>query len=114
MLVADEIRLRYPLQWGFRGETSLQYLGVSGGRAVLRERPGGGLELPIEEAAELHLFGPGAMTDLARLRFGDYVGVAVDDVVLYYETPRSQGRAELIGRHAGMTSREMRVPLMLV
>ncbi len=70
--------------------------------------------LSINEADRMHLFGPDPLTDLARARFGDFVAIALEDAILMYAAPRSNGATALIGRHAGMTPREMQVPLIVI
>jgi len=69
--------------------------------------------IDIDTAAALQLFGPGPLSDAAKNRFGDFIGIALEPVTLQYfkgdETPETAH----IGYHAGLTPEEMRIPLIM-
>ena len=65
------------------------------------------------EAEELGLFGPAALSEFARSRFGDLVGVALQPATLELQQPLPAGKKAQRGRHGGMAPAEVRVPLSL-
>ena len=66
------------------------------------------------EAEELRLFGPEPFSDLARRRFGDYIGVALASFTLgYYESPDATSLHH-VGVHGGMCPAEVRIPLVIL
>ena len=66
------------------------------------------------EAEELRLFGPEPLSDLARRRFGDYVGIALAPFTLgYYESPNAASLHH-VGVHGGMCPAEIRIPLAIL
>ena len=67
--------------------------------------------LSIDEAEELRLFGPVALSDEARRRAGDFVAVAFDDSAIFYE-PDASLRA-MVGVHGGLSPSELRIPLVV-
>jgi hypothetical protein len=67
--------------------------------------------LTIDEASAMGLFGPVALSDVSRRRFGDFMGVALSDAVVLYEP--SHELATMIGHHGGLSPDEMRVPLVV-
>jgi hypothetical protein len=66
--------------------------------------------LTTEEADELRLFGPVALSEETRRRVGDFVGVALSWDVIFHEPKKDD---ELRGHHGGLTPDEMRIPLIL-
>ncbi len=68
------------------------------------------LLITSDEALEKGLFGGGRMRAGLRDLLGDYVALAVGSLALY----QKRDRQPLIGMHAGLTGREMRVPLIVV
>jgi len=70
--------------------------------------------LSIDDADELRLFGPEPLSETARGRIGDYIGIAATPQVLVHGSVRDKhGPALMRGFHAGMTAEEMRVPLIV-
>jgi len=69
--------------------------------------------LSVDEVQRLKLLGPGPLSVLARRRFGDYLGVALDPVTLKYYSPGSVPANDHVGFHAGLTPQEMRTPLIV-
>jgi hypothetical protein len=70
--------------------------------------------LSSEDAEEMEITGPGKMTDLARGRFGHFIGIAKGALTLkYYERGRIPAGDD-IGGHSGLTPAEMRIPLVIV
>lgn len=71
--------------------------------------------LSVDEAQELELFGPGALSTTARARIGDFVGIAPDrDVLLYRPAEKPTGTELLLGYHGGLLPDEVRIPLVVV
>ena len=70
--------------------------------------------LSLDETEELRLFGPEPLSDQARRRFGDYVGVTLEPLsVGYYRSEDSLGLKN-VGIHGGMSPDEVRVPLVVL
>ena len=70
--------------------------------------------LSLDETEELRLFGPEPLSDQARRRFGDYVGVTLEPLsVAYYRSEDSLGLKN-VGIHGGMSPDEVRVPLVVL
>jgi hypothetical protein len=79
---------------------------------MFRERLGGLFALlTIDEADELRLFGPTALSAETRRRLGDYIAVPRGRDVLLCE-PSDTLRA-MRGFHGGLTRDEMRIPLIV-
>ncbi len=68
--------------------------------------------LSIDDVDDLRLLGPGPLTARARRRFGDFLGVAVHPHTVTY-VPAGAAVHRNRGVHAGLTSDEMLVPLIL-
>ena len=66
------------------------------------------------EAEELRLFGPEPLSDLARRRFGDYVGIALASFTLGYYESADAASLRHIGVHGGMCPAEVRTPLVIL
>lgn len=64
---------------------------------------------PVEQVIDENWFGP-RVASHARRRFGDVALVACEPVA--FDDPADSGNIELIGRHGGLTSAEMLVPLV--
>jgi hypothetical protein len=70
--------------------------------------------LSLDEAEKMRLFGPDPLSDQARRRFGDYVGVTLEPLsVGYYQSADSMGLRN-IGIHGGMSPDEVRIPLIVL
>lgn len=69
--------------------------------------------LATDEAAALGLFGPERLTERARRRIGDFIGIAATPTALWYR-PREGEAKTLRGVHGGLTSDEIIVPLIVV
>jgi hypothetical protein len=68
--------------------------------------------LSLDEAEELHLFGPERMAPETRSRLGACIAVPYGDATLVYE-PDDDLR-KMVGFHGGLTPDEMRTPLIIV
>ena len=66
------------------------------------------------EAEELRLFGPEPLSDLARRRFGDYVGIALASYTLGYYESSDATSLHHVGVHGGMCPAEVRIPLVIL
>ena len=66
------------------------------------------------EAEELRLFGPEPLSDFARRRFGDYVGIALAPFTLAYFPSADSTSLRHVGVHGGMCPAEVRVPLVVL
>ena len=81
----------------------------------LAERAGGRMAVLSQgEAEELRLFGPQPLSDFARRRFGDYVGIALAPFNLAYHTSPDSTSLRHVGVHGGMCPAEVRVPLIVL
>ena len=69
--------------------------------------------LPLEEAENEGLFGPGELDSNLRPRFGNFVGIAKEDAILGYLRPGESLAETHIGRHGGLSPEEIRVPLII-
>ena len=70
--------------------------------------------LSRDEAEAARLFGPEPLSDHARRRFGDYVGVTLEPLsVGYYASVDSSGLRH-VGIHGGMSPDEVRIPLIVL
>jgi hypothetical protein len=69
--------------------------------------------LSTDEVEQMRLLGPRRLTPLARRRFGDYLGIAPQPAALGY-VPPGFAQPHHLGIHAGLSSGEMFVPLVLV
>ena len=70
--------------------------------------------LSRDEAEAARLFGPEPLSDHARRRFGDYVGVTLEPLsVAYYASADSSGLRH-VGIHGGMSPDEVRIPLIVL
>jgi hypothetical protein len=65
-----------------------------------------------DDAERLELFGPVPLSAVTRPRLGTYIGIAGAPAAIHYRQ-RAVPRRIHIGMHAGMSSEEMRVPLIL-
>ena len=66
------------------------------------------------EAEELRLFGPEPFSDLARRRFGDYIGIALTSFTLgYYGSPDATSLHH-VGVHGALCPAEVRIPLVIL
>lgn len=101
------------------GEATVPYFHVRPGRLeAFREgfeaRFGTGFALLTREEAEaMSLFGPGSLSDVARRRLGDLVGIAPRPTALVLR-PKSGEVHVHRSVHAGLSGEEMRVPLIVV
>jgi len=102
------------------GEPRVPYFHVQPGEhdrfeSVFRERFGEDFALvSVAEAQDLRLFGPGPLSEAARARIGDYVGLAAAPRALILGSPSNRtGPAGMRGFHGGMTPEEMRIPLIV-
>ena len=66
------------------------------------------------EAEELRLFGPEPLSDFARRRFGDYVGITLAPFLLAYHASADSTALRHVGVHGGMCPDEVRVPLVVL
>ena len=81
----------------------------------LAERAGGRMAVLSQgEAEELRLFGPHPLSEFARHRFGDYVGIAIAPFDLAYFASADATGLRHVGVHGGMCPDEVRVPLILL
>jgi hypothetical protein len=71
------------------------------------------LLLDIDTVDELRLFGPAPLTEEARSRLGDYVGLGLENNVLLYVPPKRKVN-KMVGFHGGLTPAEMQVPLIVL
>ncbi len=69
--------------------------------------------LSMEEAETLALFGPDPMSDIARRRFGHYVGIPLENHTLQYLPSTILPHSGPIGRHGALSPEEMCVPLIV-
>lgn len=70
--------------------------------------------LNIKEAEQMGLFGPEQMSNTARERFGDFVGIALAPVILHYASQRSPAPQHFyFAQHAGLTPDELLIPLVV-
>ena len=67
--------------------------------------------VPTEKAEEMELFGPGALSAVAKPRFGDFIAVPFRPATLAYHPPGKPVGELFLGVHAGLSPQEMRVPL---
>ena len=81
----------------------------------LAERSGGRMAVLSQcEAEGLRLFGPEPLSDFARRRFGDYVGVTHAPFTLAYYASAESTALRHVGVHGGMCPDEVRVPLAVL
>lgn len=70
--------------------------------------------LNLKEAEQIGLFGPEPMSNTARERFGDFVGIALAPVILHYASKRSPAPQHFyLAQHAGLTPDELLIPLVV-
>jgi hypothetical protein len=69
--------------------------------------------LPTSDAEQMHLFGSGEMSPIARQRFGDFIAIPFRPAALAYHPPDKPLGHLYLAVHAGMSSEEMRVPLCI-
>lgn len=101
------------------GEPTVPMFHVRAGReaefaAMFRERFGRWFALiTADEADDLRLLGPETMSALARRRLGQFMAIASEPTYLdyLYQKPK---HPPFLGTHAGLTSGEMLVPLIVV
>src|SRR5262249_23646049 len=68
------------------------------------------------EAIALGLFGPCPLSAAARLHFRDFVGIALPPLTLHYVVPAppdARPHRVYLAQHAGLTSDEMEIPLLV-
>lgn len=100
------------------GEPRVPYFHVRPGEhqrfaSAFRERYGDDFALlSIDEADDLRLFGPELLSETARARIGDYIGVTAGANALVLGEPGAR-RDPMRGFHGGMTPAEMRIPLIV-
>ncbi|MDE0025919.1 MAG: alkaline phosphatase family protein [Spirochaetaceae bacterium] len=81
----------------------------------LAERAGGRMALLSQaEAEELRLFGPAPLSEFARRRFGDYVGITLAPFTLAHYASAESTALRHVGVHGGMCPDEVRVPLVVL
>jgi predicted AlkP superfamily pyrophosphatase or phosphodiesterase len=68
--------------------------------------------LSTQEAAEAGLFGSAGVEEETRSRLGDFIAIALEKDVLFFEP--SKELAAMKGTHGGMQPDEMRIPLIVV
>ena len=79
------------------------------------ERSGGRMAVLSQgETEELRLFGPEPLSDFARRRFGDYVGIALAPFLLSHYASADSTALRHVGVHGGMCPDEVRVPLVVL
>ncbi len=66
--------------------------------------------IPSEKALKMGLFGPGPPAVKARDRLGDLIAISQGDAYLWWASKENP----LLGRHGGLSPREMLVPLMAI
>ena len=70
--------------------------------------------LAVDEAEEMRLFGPGALSDEVRRRLGRFVALSAGADVILYDWPfRSEDDQPFAGYHSGLTPAEMLIPLII-
>ena len=75
------------------------------------------LVLTTDEAEEMDLFGPGALSPEARSRVGNLMVISTGRATLDYRTAlglKAEGKATKRSHHSGLTPEEMRVPLLII
>ena len=79
------------------------------------ERSGGRMAVLSQgEAEELRLFGPEPLSEFARRRFGDYVGITLAPYILAHYASADSTALRHVGVHGGMCPDEVRVPLVVL
>lgn len=69
--------------------------------------------LPAEEFLERGYMGEGKEHPKLREFLGDYVALAVGTTILQYDLPNGEKSPVFLGHHAGLTAKEMEVPLII-
>ena len=81
----------------------------------LSERAGGRMAVLSQgEAEDLRLFGPEPLSDFARRRFGDYVGITLAPFTFAHYASTDATSLRHVGVHGGMCPDEVRVPLVVM
>ncbi|MDD9988728.1 MAG: alkaline phosphatase family protein [Spirochaetaceae bacterium] len=81
----------------------------------LTDRCGGRMAvLSLDEAEEMRLFGPEPLSDHARRRFGDYIGVTLEPLSVGYHQSEDDFGLRNVGIHGGMSPDEVRIPLIVL
>ncbi len=70
--------------------------------------------LSLDETEEMRLFGPEPLSDQARRRFGDYVGVTLEPLSVGYYRSEDAFGLKNVGIHGGMSPDEVRIPLVVL
>jgi hypothetical protein len=70
--------------------------------------------LGLDEAEDMRLFGPEPLSEQARRRFGDYVGVALEPLSVGYYRSKDSFGLKNVGIHGGMSPDEVRIPLIVL
>jgi hypothetical protein len=108
------------LRYNPSGDARVLYLHVRDGaearvRESFRRRFGSRfLLIATDEAEELELFGPGALSPQTKSRVGDLMAVSMGPDVIMYRPSGNTGKALLkVSHHSGLTPAEMRIPLVV-
>jgi hypothetical protein len=112
--LSNHVGLSRRLHMSPTGENRLAYLYVKPGQGAAVEEylqrawPGAFSVLPSSQLLEAGLFGPGSPSPLTRERLGDLTVITHQDAYLWWAAKDNP----LIGRHGGLSSEEMLVPLL--
>jgi hypothetical protein len=80
--------------------------------ALFRERYGDRMVLvDVDDAERMELFGPGAMSPVARRRFGDFIAIPFKPATLAFHPAHKPVTDLYLAVHAGLSVEEMTVPL---
>ena len=69
--------------------------------------------LRAEEVEELHLLGPGSVSEETRGRMGDALVLSAGEAVLDYRAVLGDELHPMVSHHGGLTPAEMRIPLVV-
>lgn len=69
---------------------------------------------PTQEIEQMELLGPGALSETARARFGDFIGFPYRAATLAYHPPHKPVGELFLAVHAGLSPQEMWIPLCIV
>jgi hypothetical protein len=69
--------------------------------------------LSTAEAQAIELLGPGTMSDLARRRFGDFLGIPRRPATLTFYPRGKIPATDDLGTHSGLTPDEVRIPMVV-
>lgn len=105
------------------GDVRLMYVTVNDGYTqaflqLISDRYGEDfLVLKTDEAEELNLFGPGALSPETRRRVGNLMVISTGPAILDFRAAlgeKSEGRGPTSSDHSGLTPDEMRIPLVII